>query len=195
MRGWKLAGIAMAAALLLGGCFNGTGSYPVGLKLQNGVVGQGLWHSSGGPDCSFSTTTFPLGGVVNPSVVEPARAGPRYVDFLAGDFRFDTAGCGPWVQAGGPLDALHPTNAYGVLEGDGDFRVGIEVPPGRYQATSPTTCSWQRVRDFGHRVPDPDPNGIFPSTIIASGTSDTVDIAPTDAGFTTSNCGAWRRIG
>lgn len=158
--------------------------------MQNGVIGNGLWHSAGGPNCSFSTDTYPFGGVVNARVVEPARAGPRYVNVNnPGDIRFNTQDCQPWVQAGGPFDTLFGVSIYGVLGGDGDFRVGLEVPPGTYRATSPMTCSWQRVSSFGFRVPQDAVVGGH--NVIASGQSGMVDIAATDYGFVTSNCGAW----
>ena len=61
---------------------------------------------------------------------------------------FDTSGCPPWVQAGGPFDRLNPISVYGVVLGDGDYLVGAEIPAGIYRATAPATCHWQRVRNF-----------------------------------------------
>jgi len=186
----SLVGLVACAALVLGGCFGGTGSYPVVPQTQHGMIGNGLWHTAGGPNCSFGTTTRPISGIVFPRVVEPARAGPRYVNLNSpADITFTTQDCQTWVQADGPYDQKYGVSIYGVLSGDGDYRVGVEVPAGRYTATSPATCTWQRVSSFGHRIPDD--TTMFGSNIIASGTGGTVDIAPTDVGFVTSNCGAW----
>jgi hypothetical protein len=147
----------------------------------------GLWHSAGGPNCTFSTQTFPFFGATPPfpHIEEPPRAGPRYVDVTA--FEFTTSGCEPWVRADGPLDPKYPISIYGVFPGDGDFRIGVEVPAGRYRATTPATCTWQRVRSFGYAVP------VSPqyTNVIESGTTDVVDIQATDRGFVTSGCGAW----
>ena len=184
MRGLKLAGLAIVGALLLGGCFNGNGSYPVWSTVAHDSMGGGLWHSSGGPTCAWHSSTNqrtqPL-----PDGVGAPYAGPRYADLSVLTVHFDTSGCGPWVQADGPFDTLHPTNAYGVLAGDGDYRVGVEVPAGRYQSTATTDCTWQRRLDFSG----------LPGNVIASGTGGVVDIAATDGGFSTQSCGLWRRIG
>jgi hypothetical protein len=190
MRRWQLLGLVAAVALVVSGCFGGTGSYPVVPQTQNGMIGSGLWHSAGGPSCTFGTDTRPFSNVVFPRVVEPPRAGPRYVNLNApADIAFHTQDCQTWVQADGPFDAHYGVSIYGVFAGDGDYRVGVEVPAGKYRATTPATCSWQRVSSFGHRLPDD--TALFGSNIIASGTGGTVDIAATDVGFVTSNCGAW----
>jgi hypothetical protein len=182
----------LIAALSLAGCFGGTGSYPVGPTTKNGIMGPGLWHSTGGDACSWSTRSFPLGGVPNPVGVGPVGSGPRYANvYPPGDHQFDTDGCALWVQAGGPFDVLHPISIYGVVLGDGDYLVGPEIPAGTYRATTPSTCHWSRVRSFRGPLQPGVPTNIFQEPIIESSSSDTVTIAPTDFGFSTYNCGAW----
>ena len=181
-----LASVALAA------CFGGTGAYTVAHPggTEPGMA-EGLWHSAGGPDCTFRTMTFPLATPNVPAVDQPARPGPRYVFLEPWDLQFVSSGCQPWVQADGPFDPKYAISIYGVVGGDGDYRVGVEAPPGTYHATTPATCKWERVSRFGDRVGG-DPM-IFPSTIIESGTGDTVVLQPTDAGLVTEGCGAWIR--
>ncbi len=182
------------AALGLTGCFAGTGSHATGPTTRNGVMGVGLWHSTGGDACGWSTRSFPLGGVPNPAGAGPVGSGPRYASIYTGDDTFDTNGCGLWVQSGGPFDGLYPISIYGVVLGDGDFLVGKEMPAGTYRATSAPACHWQRVRSFrGPLQSGIDPN-IFPDPIIESGTASMVTIAPSDFGFSTYTCGAWIKI-
>jgi hypothetical protein len=187
MRLVKLAGALATAALLLSGCFSGTGTHAVGDGFGPRFMASGLWHSAGGPNCAFSSEVFPFFGAVPPfpHIEEPARAGPRYASL--GGYEFTTSNCQPWVRAGGSFDRLYPISIYGVFLGDGDFRVGPEVPAGTYRATTPQTCNWQRVRSFGYLVPVSERY----TNVIASGTSDVVEIQPGDLGFVTSGCGAW----
>ena len=152
-------------------------------------MGQGLWHSAGGDACGWSTHSRPLGGIPNPNATGPVGRGPRYASLAAGDTVFDTSGCQPWVQAGGPFDRLNLISIYGVVLGDGDYLVGAEIPAGTYLATAPATCHWQRVRNF--RTNQSFSNAIFVDPVIDSGTGSIVTIAPTDFGFSTYNCGAW----
>jgi hypothetical protein len=71
--------------------------------------------------------------------------------------------------------------------GDGVFAVGSQVVPGRYQATGTENCYWARTRTFSGDLADVIANDI------GSGTR-TVDIAPSDVGIETSNCGTWVKI-
>ncbi len=92
---------------------------------------------------------------------------------------FVSSGCGtwePWTQAVLP----------GQPFGDGTYRVGPEIEPGRYRATSPTAdCRWVRRSDFlGTR-------GYESTRQIAVGFTAFADIGESDAGFTASGCGVW----
>ncbi len=188
MKSLRLAVCVVLAGWLLASCFAGDGSYPVSGNVHKGIMGNGLWHSEGGPACTFSTTTD-IPGLPLAHVDEPARSGPRYVQIDIGDTSFTTSGCAQWVQADGPFDTAHPISIYGVFPGDGDYRVGTDVPAGEYRATTPATCTWQRIAHrFGHRVPA---GQGFEDNWIENGTGGAVHILATDYGFSTSGCGAW----
>ena len=74
--------------------------------------------------------------------------------------------------------------------GDGRYRVGTDVAPGRYRAVAPTEeCEWQRLRSF-----DGPSESWLDDDVIGSGSGFTipfVDIAPSDLGFVSSGCGEW----
>jgi hypothetical protein len=62
--------------------------------------------------------------------------------------------------------------------------VGTDIQPGRYFSLGQAGCSFARLRDLSGT----------PAGIIASGESDgqvIVDIAPTDAAFTSAGCSDW----
>ena len=66
---------------------------------------------------------------------------------------------------------------------DGTWLVGAEVSPGLYDAPGGAQCSWKRLSGFG---------GTPEETIAAGGRErPIVEIAPTDRGFATYNCGEW----
>ncbi|MDE0078192.1 MAG: hypothetical protein OXO50_11780 [Caldilineaceae bacterium] len=66
---------------------------------------------------------------------------------------------------------------------DGTWLVGAEVSPGLYAAPGGAQCSWKRLSGFG---------GTPEETIAAGGRErPIVEIAPTDRGFATYNCGEW----
>jgi len=67
--------------------------------------------------------------------------------------------------------------------GDGLFRVGSDIRPGRYRtAADPTSCRWARLRGFSGEP-------ALASDLTAG--SVIVDILPSDAGFRSEGCGSW----
>ncbi len=75
---------------------------------------------------------------------------------------------------------------------DGTYRVGPDIQPGTYETTAPVSggvCSWARLSGFGGTVDD-----IIGNDDVDAGLA-IATIAPSDAGFTSSGCGAWTKIG
>ena len=105
------------------------------------------------------------------------------VDIRASDTGFRSSGCGEWTLT------FEPRVTAGEPPEDGLFLVGIEVAPGRYRATTPETCTFERRSEFsgeyfdGNRYIDEGSAGR--SRVLAI-----VDIEPTDAGFESAGC-AW----
>lgn len=87
-----------------------------------------------------------------------------------------------------PTTTAPPTTAAPAGFGDGTYVVGEDIEPGRYSAPGGELCYWERLSGFG---------GTF-DEIIANNISEgpaTVEIAASDAGFTTNGCGTWTPAG
>ena len=76
----------------------------------------------------------------------------------------------------------------GFSFGDGTYRVGpAGVPPGTYKAPGGGSCYWERLSGFSGELNDIIANDVATRNPI-------VTIAPSDAGFNTSDCGTWKRV-
>ena len=73
--------------------------------------------------------------------------------------------------------------------GEGTYLVGPEISPGTYRnSDSSGGCYWARLSGFGGALKDIITNEFSYEAQIVS-------ISPDDAGFETSRCGIWTRIG
>ena len=114
-------------------------------------------------------------------------------DIAATDLAFRSNNCGTWSSD------LTPLVTPGEPFGGGTFLVGPEVAPGRYRASFEQEqgfgssvlgfCQWQRLSGFGGRTRGG-------ASAIESGEvwmdqETIVEIAPTDIGFYSINCGTW----
>ena len=99
-------------------------------------------------------------------------------DVAASDKGFASGGCGTW-SAEPPAPRAPP----GEAPIDGLLIVGHELAPGRYRATLPETCTWRRQGSFGGTFGDRIgfDYGNLPLPM--------VDIAASDAGFYSRDCG------
>ena len=188
MRFWKLIVGMAIAAVALAGCL-GPGTRVVTSTLRNGTASVGLWHAFGGNNCSWERLSSFSGVPADVIAKNLSHAGPQYVEIKADDVGFKTSGCVPWVQADGALDRKFPATASGQFPGDGEYRVGVEVPAGRYQATQEMGCHWVRESNFA------DENlGAGGGAIVDSVDVGIVDISATDVGFRSEHCGTWTKV-
>lgn len=82
---------------------------------------------------------------------------------------------------------LDPTAARTQF-GPGTYRVGTDIPVGRYYSDPNNECHYQRLRGFGGTSAD----AIFDLVINFDAGQWIVDLLSTDAGFSTdANCGTW----
>ncbi|GAB3439626.1 hypothetical protein GCM10027517_13200 [Phycicoccus ginsengisoli] len=107
---------------------------------------------------------------------------PLYVHVAASDAGFATDGCGTWVEA----RATDPVHLVPVA--DGQYRVGYDMAPGRYQALGGSECYWERDSDFSGELSAIEANDY-------AVTSPVVDVLSTDAMFGSQRCGTWTRLG
>lgn len=98
-------------------------------------------------------------------------------DIAASDVGFASRGCGTWTA-----EPPAPRTTPGEAPVDGLLLVGREVAPGRYRATTTETCFWARLGSFGGTWPERIGSSSSPIFLL-------VDIAPSDAGFLSWNCG------
>lgn len=110
-------------------------------------------------------------------------SGRSLVTVAASDAGFTSRRCGTWVPDIGPI-----TLAPNVPFGDGAFRVGRDVAPGTWQASSPTdSCYWERLSGFSGTLDDVLANNIGPGPMM-------VTISPSDVGFDSHRCGTWTKV-
>jgi hypothetical protein len=111
-------------------------------------------------------------------VIANGNNSPEIVTIGNNDAGFETQGCGDWVPVKDTAPASPATKF-----GNGTYQVGVHIEPGTYSADGQGTCYWARLSNFSH-------TGV--GGIITNGNNPTtVEIAPSDAGFTTFGCGTW----
>lgn len=108
--------------------------------------------------------------------------GPRaVVDVMASDVGLASSNCGIW-RPYAPLPAPKSTAS------DGDWLVGNDVEPGRYDVPGGHLCQWERGRGFAqHPLDDVIENGHpeGPSTVTLL----------TGERLSTRDCGTWTKVG
>ena len=101
------------------------------------------------------------------------------MDIAPTDGVFKSQGWGDWTL-------YEPTSI--ETFGDGHWVVNGDIAPGRWQSSGGDTCYWQRSSGFSGEL-----GSILANSNVTGPT--VVDIAPTDAGFKSSGCGDWTRVG
>ena len=95
----------------------------------------------------------------------------------------------PCCQLAEPLTAaVTSASPSAPALGEGTQIVGADIAPGVYRATGGgTSCRWERLRGFGGGLDEVIANG-------AGGGPHVVEIAASDAGFSSSGCGDWELV-
>jgi hypothetical protein len=172
--------VTAVSAVLLAGC-SGPGDHLVGSTLDNSQITPGLWHSRGADGCYWARRDA-VGNIIANSF---SVGGPQYVEVKAGDAWFSTSGCF-WVQADGAFDNFKTTlTPAGQFVGDGQFRVGVEIPAGNDIASQPLGCYWARLSSFDGTL----------GSIIQNNFNGAVTIQPGDVEFESEHCGIWTKVG
>jgi hypothetical protein len=148
-----------------------------GTWLVHDEIAPGLYAATGLGACYWERLRGPRGGIVANDNV----SGQAIVEIAATDVAFNSVGCGRWVRFVAPPS---PADSFG----EGDHVVNAQIRPGRYRSEGGSRCAWERLRDFrgeGRR-------GVIAAERVAGPA--VVEIAPTDAAFSSSGCGSWRRV-
>ena len=125
-----------------------------------------------------------FGGAIGDIISNGFTDGPEIVTMAPTDVGFSSDGCGFWTAELSPI-TTSPTSPFG----EGKFIVGTDIAPGTWRSSATSVgCYWARLGGFGGTFED----------VIANNFSDSVEvvtIAPGDAGFESSGCGTWAKIG
>lgn len=154
------------------------GTRPVGTGAGDVRPGRYVAPTGTGSDCTWqrlSSQTGP-GNVLGEGALK--GAGQAIAEVVASDKFFTSAGCGTWTGYEPPAKLLTSIQ-------DGQFVVGAEgtgeIAAGGWKTAGGADCTWARLKAFTGDADD----------VIASGTADqatTVQLAPTDVGFSSAGC-------
>ncbi|WP_242488767.1 hypothetical protein [Streptomyces sp. DSM 110735] len=161
--------------------FGGDGAFRVGADIRPGT-----YRTTGNPGrrCHWERAED-ASGSLGSALAGGSVGGTGYVTVEVTDKVFTSSGCARWRAV--PVAAQgHPGTS---MDGDGGmFRVGADVAPGTYRSAgnAPGSCSWERAEDATH-----EPGSVLAEDDV-TGTA-VVTIRATDAYFTTTGCGDWKR--
>jgi hypothetical protein len=143
-------------------------------------------HQLEAPACHDNPTLMVCYGLADEAVIvrmtptDEAVGEPLVLTFL-----LDAEGSldeNPTITAAGPAE---PATTFGP----GLQLVGENVQAGTYVAQALDGCYWERLSGFSGESED-----IIANDFIAEPGQVVVEIAPTDAGFSSSGCGTWSRL-
>lgn len=153
-----------------------------GIWLVGPDIKPGIYVAPDAPGCYWERLSG-LSGEFADLITNSNVSGQAVVEVRKSDTAFSSSGCGTWVKVSkvpkAPQQSVHE---------DGVWLVGRQLAPGTYRSPGGSGCYWERLSGL---------SGDFEDLIVnrhARGPS-VVEIKPTDAGFSTTGCGIWRRIG
>ncbi len=175
--------LALGAVVALSGCM-GDGVFVVGTAANQ--VPPGTYVSFGNKDCYWKRLSG-FGGSTADIIANGIGDGRQIVTIEPSDAGFESHRCLAWNTFDKAANIRPDPSA--PLPGEGMWRVGVEVTPGRWRS-SPNThdCYWTRLSGFhGTNVDETIADDISDGPVV-------VDIAPTDIGFSTKRCGTWTKV-
>ncbi|MSP78838.1 MAG: hypothetical protein EXR67_04720 [Dehalococcoidia bacterium] len=136
---------------------------------------------------AFNPTARDINAAVQQEVTRQVNALPRQTQGPQGASGLQGPK-GDKGERGDPFMVISsPTPTANNRIADGVWRVGVDVQPGLYQ-TATSGCYWARLRNFSDNSGEILGNGNTPGPTV-------VRILTTDAGFQSSRCIAWVRVG
>ena len=124
-----------------------------------------------------------FGGPPSSTLRSGAGFAQQILQVNAGDFGVSTKGCGAWVPAAA---------APGVSTiGSGVYVVGPQMAPGTYRASVPADgCYWSTLSGF-----DGATSSVMEEHYVTGRSTVDVTVPESAAGFRSSSCGTWTRVG
>ncbi|HET7270215.1 MAG TPA: hypothetical protein VFI90_03930 [Rubrobacter sp.] len=154
----------------------GDGAYQVGKDIQPGTYR--TRESLSG--CYYERLSG-FSGELNEILANGVTDAPAIIAIKPTDAGFQSQGCGTWTK---DLSAITESK---TSFREGAYIVGTDIEPGTYRNSGSSGCYYERLSDFTGDM----------NSIIANGVTDApavVTIAPTDAGFQSSDCGTWSKL-
>lgn len=148
------------------------------------VVGRDIaaytYRAPGGDSCYWERLSG-FGGTLDDVIANDFGARYPIVSISPTDAGFTSRGCGRWSLVASTYPASPATSF-----AEGTFVVGGHIQPGTYRAPGGPSCYWERLSGFSGKFDDLIANDFGP-------TNPVVTISATDDGFTSRDCGTWRR--
>ena len=153
----------------------GDGDWIVGTDITPGV-----YAAPGGPFCYWARLSG-FSGSLDEVIANGIATSRAIVEITPSDKGFETSDCGRWRPIAEVVVPIMTTIP------DGTWLVGEEVPAGTYSVQGTELCYWSRLGGFSETIDDIIDNDFGSGRHV-------VEIAATDTGFYTSDCGEWTPI-
>lgn len=155
-----------------------------GTKRVGTDISAGTYRSGPVDDACYWERKSGFGGSFEEIIANDFTAHRTVVTIDPGDAGFESDGCGTWSN---DLRAVTPSPD--APFGGGTFIVGTDVAPGTWQnSDSSGGCYWERLSGFGGTLEEIISNDFTESQAV-------VEIGAEDAGFASSDCGTWTKVG
>ncbi len=154
----------------------GDGTWLVGSDIAPGI------YAAPGSDLCYWARLGGFSGNLDDIITNSVASWRLIVEIYPQDKGFESIGCGRWRPI---TEVMLSTPLHNIP--DGTWVVGEEVSAGTYSATAGDLCYWERLSGFGNDIDDIIANDLGSGRQI-------IEIAPTDVGFHTSDCGEWTKI-
>lgn len=155
----------------------GSGTYIVGEEITPGT-----YRGDGGDSCYWERLSG-FGGTFDEIITNDLGDPHPIVTIAEIDAGFTSARCGTWTDDLSPITGS-PTDPFE----EGTYQVAVDVGPGTWRAAGTDSCYWERLSGFGGTFDEIITNGLGTSNAV-------VTISASDAGFSSTRCGIWTRIG
>lgn len=158
-------------------------SFGSGTFIVNSDVAPGTYRNSDSSGGCYWERLKGFSGTIDDVISNSFSTVGQIVTIAADDAGFTSNDCGTWSQ---DLSALTADPA--APFSDGTWIVGTDIAPGTWRNDdSSAGCYWERLSGFSREIDDIIANEYTQDSQI-------VQIAGSDVGFYTSDCGSWSRV-
>lgn len=164
---------------------------PAGFRFGDGtklvgdeVVAGATYRTIAGSSCYWERLSG-LGGELDDIITNEFGGGSQVVTIGSTDEAFNSSNCGTWTQ---DIDTPVTESPDGPIDVEGTLIVGVDIGPGTWRADGGDgSCYWERLSGFSGEL----------THLIANDFGDAspiVQVAASDAGFSSTSCGTWTKL-